>query len=196
MSVPLGEISWERMIQAVENVRNRLMRATRLLAEANIPYAVIGGNAVAAWVSKVDTAAVRNTQDVDILIQRSDLEKAIAAMEAGGFVYRHSRGIDMFLDGPGTKFRDAVHILFAGEKVREEYLLPTPQVTESDRSIGPFCVLNLESLIRMKLTSFLDKDRMHLRDFIDIGLVDSTWPARFPPELGSRLQSLLDDPHG
>lgn len=196
MSVPLGEISWERMIQAVENVRNRLMRATCLLAEANIPYAVIGGNAVAAWVSKVDTAAVRNTQDVDILIQRSDLEQAIAAMEAGGFVYRHSRGIDMFLDGPGTKFRDAVHILFAGEKVREEYLLPTPQVTESDRSIGPFCVLNLESLIRMKLTSFRDKDRMHLRDFIDIGLVDSTWPAHFPPELGSRLQSLLDDPDG
>ena len=196
MSVPLGEISWERMIQAVENVRNRLMRATRLLAEANIPYAVIGGNAVAAWVSKVDTAAVRNTQDVDILIQRSDLEQTIAAMEAGGFVYRHSRGIDMFLDGPGTKFRDAVHILFAGEKVREEYLLPTPQVTESDRSIGPFCVLNLEPLIRMKLTSFRDKDRMHLRDFIDIGLVDSTWPAHFPPELGSRLQSLLDDPDG
>jgi hypothetical protein len=196
MSVPLGEISWERMIQAVENVRNRLMRATRLLAEANIPYAVIGGNAVAAWVSKVDTAAVRNTQDVDILIQRNDLEQTIAAMEAGDFVYRHSRGIDMFLDGPGTKFRDAVYILFAGEKVREEYLLPTPQVTESDRSIGPFCVLNLEPLVRMKLTSFRDKDRMHLREFIDIGLVDSTWPTRFPHELGSRLQSLLDDPDG
>lgn len=196
MPVPLGEISWERMIQAVENVRNRLMRATRLLAEANVPYAVIGDHAAAAWVSKVDTAALRNTQDVDILIQRSDLEQTIAAMEAGGFVHRHSRGIDMFLDGPGTKFRDAVHILFAGEKVREEYLLPTPQLTESDRSIGPFCVLNLEPLIRMKLTSFRDKDRMHLRDFIDIGLVDSTWPAHFPPELGSRLQSLLDDPDG
>jgi hypothetical protein len=196
MSVPLGEISWERMIQAVENVRNRLMRATHLLAEASIPYAVVGGNAVAAWVSKVDTAAVRNTQDVDILIQRSDLEQMISAMEAGGFVYWHSRGIHMFLDGPGAKFRDAVHVLFAGDKVREEYVLPTPQVTESDRTIGPFCVLNLEPLVRMKLTSFRDKDRMHLRDFIDIGLVDSTWPAKFPSELGSRLQLLLDDPDG
>jgi hypothetical protein len=48
----------------------------------------------------------------------------------------------------------------------------------------------------MKLTSFRDKDRMHLREFIDIGLVDSTWPTQFPHELGSRLQSLLDDPDG
>jgi len=31
-----------------------------------------GGNAVAAWVARVDRAAVRNTQDVDLLVRRSD----------------------------------------------------------------------------------------------------------------------------
>ena len=41
-------------------------------------------------------------------------------MERAGFVYRHVKGIDMFLDGPGTKARDAVHVLFAGEKVRPD----------------------------------------------------------------------------
>ena len=44
-----------------------------LLEEAGVPYAVIGGNAVAAWVSRVDKAAVRNTQDVDILLRREEL---------------------------------------------------------------------------------------------------------------------------
>jgi len=31
-----------------------------------------GGNAVAAWVARVDRAAVRNTQDVDLLVRRKD----------------------------------------------------------------------------------------------------------------------------
>lgn len=196
MPVPIGDISWERMIQAVEDVRDRLMRATRLLEDAGIPYAVVGGNAVAAWVSRVDKAAVRNTQDVDLLLRRSDLAAARAAFEAGGFVYRHAAGIDMFLDGPNAKFRDAVHVLFAGEKVRAEYLWPTPDVSETEENTAPFRVVALEALVGMKLTSFRDKDRTHLRDFIDVGLIDHTWPARFPDALGARLQSLLDDPDG
>ena len=65
-----GPISWERMIRAVEKVRARLDRAVAALEGAGIPYAVAGGNAVAAWVSRVDEAAVRNTQDVDILLRR------------------------------------------------------------------------------------------------------------------------------
>jgi hypothetical protein len=48
----------------------------------------------------------------------------------------------------------------------------------------------------MKLTSFRDKDRTHLRDLIDVGLVDASWPARLPDELASRLQALLDTPEG
>jgi len=49
------------MIRAVEKVRARLKRAATALDEAGVPYAVAGGNAVAAWVSRVDEAAVRNT---------------------------------------------------------------------------------------------------------------------------------------
>src|SRR5437762_8082454 len=99
----VSQLAWERMVTAVEKVRDRLRRATAALEQAHIPYAVAGGNAVAAWVSEVDEAAVRNTQDVDILLRRSDLEQAKAALGAAGFVYRHSAGIDMFLDGPGAK---------------------------------------------------------------------------------------------
>src|SRR3954462_8310486 len=107
-----GAFSLDRMVSAVEKVRQRLLRATGALAAARVPYAVAGGNAVAAWVSRVDEAAVRNTRDVDILLRRTDLDAARTALEQVGFVYRHAGGIDMFLDGAEGKARDAVHIVF------------------------------------------------------------------------------------
>jgi hypothetical protein len=191
----LHPVSLERMVRAVEKVRDRLRRATRALSAAQIPHAVVGGNAVAAWVARVDEAAVRNTQDVDILIRREDLPAVKDALEEAGFVYRHAASIDMFLDGPGAKARDAVYIVMAGEKVRDEYPCPTPDLTDVDES-GQFVVLDLEALARMKLTSFRDKDRTHLRDMIEVGLIDTTWPARLPEELGMRLRELLDTPDG
>jgi Uncharacterised nucleotidyltransferase len=186
---------WERSMAAADAVRDRLRRASAALESHGIPYAVIGGNAVAEWVGRVDAAAVRTTADVDILLNRTDLEAAKIAMESAGFVYRHAASIDMFLDGPDAKARDAVHVIFAGEKVRREYLLPTPQLSESEAA-QDFRVLSLEALVRMKLTSFRDKDRTHLRDFIDIGTIDETWPAKLPPELAARLQELLNTPDG
>lgn len=64
----LGSFSWERVIMAVDAVRERTLRFAHALAESKIPYAVVGGNAVAAWVARVDIEAVRNTKDVDVLI--------------------------------------------------------------------------------------------------------------------------------
>jgi hypothetical protein len=183
------------MVSAVEKVRQRLLRATAALRKAGIDYAVAGGNAVAAWVSSVDESAVRNTQDVDILIRRTDLSAVKSALESAGFTYRRAAGVDAFLDGPGAKVRDAVHIVFANEKVRPHEHAAAPDVSES-RDAGEFRILALEALVRIKLTAFRDKDRTHLRDLIEVGLIDQTWPARFAPELGARLQSLLDTPEG
>jgi hypothetical protein len=194
-STGYGKVSWERMIRAVEKVRERLRRATATLKAVGVPYAVAGGNAVAAWVSRVDEAAVRNTQDVDILLRRADLPAAIQAMTSAGFVHRHTVGLEMFLDGPAASARDAVHIVFAAEKVRPEYLAPAPDVTDSEDT-DSFRLVSLEALVRMKLTSFRDKDRTHLRDLIEVGLLDTSWTSRLPVQLGSRLQELLDNPEG
>src|SRR3974390_1056921 len=103
MTASIGPFSLERMVRAVERVRERLLRATAALEQASIPYAVVGGNAVAAWVTRVDEAAVRNTQDVDILIRRQDLDAVKTALAGAGFVYRHAAGIDLFLDGAEAK---------------------------------------------------------------------------------------------
>jgi hypothetical protein len=195
MAKPSVISGWERTVRAVEKVRDRLRRASAALQNAGVPYAVVGGNAVAEWVGRVDEAAVRNTQDVDILLRRADLDAAKAAMLAAGFVHEQVASVEMFLDGPDALPRDAVHIVFAAEKVRPDYLLPAPDVTESEVG-GTFRVLSLEALVRMKLTANRDKDRTHLRDFIGVGLIDATWPAKFPPELAARLQHILDTPDG
>lgn len=195
MALTLGPFSLERMVRAVEKVRERLLRATSALEKAGIPYAVAGGNAVAAWVTRVDESAVRNTRDVDILIRRADLPAVRAALESVGFVCRHAASVDLFLDGPHAKARDGVHIIFANEKVRPEEPLANPDVTESEPA-DHYRILALEALVRVKLTAFRDKDRTHLRDLIDVGLVDATWPARFPGELRERLQTLFDNPDG
>ncbi|HMF38525.1 MAG TPA: hypothetical protein VKF17_17930 [Isosphaeraceae bacterium] len=189
----IGDVSLERMVRAVEKVRNRLLRAATALEQAQVPYAVVGGNAVAAWVARVDESAVRNTQDVDIVLRRGDLEIAKDALAAAGFVYRHAKGVDMFLDGPEAKAREAVHVVFSGEKVRPEYLLPVPDVTDAEQT-PEFRLLNLEPLVRMKLTSFRRKDQVHLLDLAEVGLVDEDWVMRVPPELRERLQELLDSP--
>jgi hypothetical protein len=185
----------DRMVRAVEKVRERLRRATAVLEAAGIPYAVVGGNAVAAWVARVDEAAVRNTQDVDILLNRSDLEAAIQALAGAGFVFRHVKGIDMFLDGPGAKARDAVHVLYAGEKVRNDDPIAAPGVDDSE-SIETIRVVNLESLLKMKLTSYRRKDQVHILDMIDVGLVDESWLTRLPAPLSERLKEVLDNPEG
>jgi hypothetical protein len=185
----------DRMVNAVEVVRERLRRTTQILESSGVPYAIAGGNAVAAWVATVDRAAVRNTQDVDILLRREDLDAAEQALKPHGFVRRKVAGIEMFLDGAQAKPRDAVHVVIANEKVRQEYTTAAPDVTEY-ATPEDFRVLSLEALLRMKLTSNRDKDRTHVRDMLDVGLIDQTWTSRLPPELAERLQHLIDTPDG
>jgi len=192
VATPFG---WERAFMAAEKVKERLRRSTAALERAGVAYAVVGGNAVAEWVGRVDEDAVRNTRDVDILIRRSDLAAAKAALEPAGFVYCQSFGVDMFLDGPDGRPTSAVHLIFAGEPVRTGDTSIAPDVADSERA-AEFRVASLTALVQMKLTSFRDKDRTHLRDLIGVGLIDATWPARLPPELAARLQELLDNPDG
>jgi hypothetical protein len=200
-AIALQPVTWQRMAKGIDDVRLRLERAAAALTKLNIHYAVVGGNAVAAWVSRVDESAVRNTRDVDILLRREDAEKAREALEAAGFVHRRiaslgkAGAMDVFLDGPDAKVRDAVHVLWAGEKPVPDAIESTPELHETEIGEG-FALVPLQDLVRMKLISFRDKDRMHLRDLLSVGLIDETWPERFPTELATRLQVILDDPEG
>ncbi|MFW6163416.1 MAG: nucleotidyltransferase family protein, partial [Planctomycetota bacterium] len=181
---------------AVEKVRERLVRACTALEAAGVRYAVIGGNAVAAWVATVDEAAVRNTRDVDILVDPNDFDQARQALERAGFVYRRVAGVHAFLDGPDAKVRDAVHVVLARKKVRADYPLPAPDAAQAVSLGEGLRVLRLDALVRMKLTSFRRKDQVHLLDLMAVGLVGEKDLAALPPSLADRLRELLDSPDG
>ena len=186
---------WEKAIMAAERVKERLRRAARALDDVGVAYAVVGGNAVAEWVARIDEGAVRTTRDVDLLVRREDFDRVRVALEGVGFVHHRILGLDTFLDGDTGRPSEGLHILYAGEKVNPGDQHALPEVGDSERGID-FQVANLEALVLMKLIANRRKDQVHLLDLIGVGQIDSTWPARFPPPLGERLQALLDDPGG
>lgn len=83
----------------------------------------------------------------------------------------------------------------ANEQVRPHEPPPNPDVSESEDA-GDFRVISLEALVRIKLTAFCDKDRTHVRDLIEVGLVDAKWLTSLPHPLAERLRHLLDTPDG
>lgn len=191
-----GPYVFERMFGAMEKVRERLERVCRALGEAAVPYAVIGGNAVAAWVSTCDEGAIRTTQDVDILLHLEDVDRATAVLKAVGFQRETVMDVTMFLDGPDGRPSQAVHIIWAGQKVEAGYVSSAPTPDQSCNISGKQ-IVDLVELVRMKLTSYRRKDQVHVLDLIGVGLIDASWPGKFEqPPLAERLQELLDDPNG
>ncbi len=190
-----GEELWARMERAVERVNERLRTTVRILEEAKVPYAIVGGHAVRAWVAQVDEAALRTTQDVDVLIRPSDLPLLIQAMTNAGFHYRQTAGLDMFVEHPDASAREAVHVVLAGQMVRTDDFEPNPDIEPNERA-NDFRTLRFETLIRMKLNSFRLKDRMHLVDMIELGMIDETWLGKFPEPLRLRLKQLIENPNG
>lgn len=182
---------WERYLMALDDVTNRLERIAAALEGAGIAYGLVGGQAVALWVATRDPAAVRTTKDVDLLLRREDLPQARAAATAVGLDYFEVAGVGMFLERSDPNPRKAVHVLWAGERVRAEYALPSPSVDECEALAPGKRVVSLAGLVRMKLMSNRDQDRVHLRDLIDVGLLHRDMLSALPPELASRLESLL-----
>jgi hypothetical protein len=151
---------------------------------------VIGGNAVASWVGRVDPAATRATKDVDVLVRRADLSRVTAALTALGFRREDIRDLVLFIDPDEPSKRSGVHLVWADERVRPSYAAPSPSVSEAVRDPGGFMVLDLPALVRMKLTSFRDIDRVHLADMLDVGLITPQVRASLGPELAARLDTV------
>ncbi|HVU65196.1 MAG TPA: nucleotidyl transferase AbiEii/AbiGii toxin family protein [Phycisphaerales bacterium] len=190
-----GAVILARVEQAAMAVQERVLRATAALRAAKIPYAVVGGNAVASWVGRKDPGAIRHTRDVDILVNRSDLPAINHALEAAGFVHLNGPGFDVFRDGPEGKPSEGIHLLFANERIFGDDAILQPDTSDSV-DMQEFRVVSLEALVRMKLTVNRDKDRTHIRDLIGVGWIDATWLPRLPPLLAERLKSMLDTPNG
>jgi hypothetical protein len=184
---------WERYLMALDRVTERLRRITAALEGAGVPYALVGGQAVALWVATRDPAAVRTTKDVDILLRRDDLPRARAAALAANMDYFEVVGVGMFLERDDPNPRQAVHLIWAGEKVRPEYPLPAPSIDQRQALEPGTHVVALLALVLMKLLSNRDQDRLHLRDLIEVGLVPRDFLKDLPSELAERLDALLTE---
>ena len=184
---------YSAFVMTMERVEKRLRMVSAALDEAGISYALVGGNAVAAWVSRVDPAATRATKDVDILVQKKDDAQISRVMAKLGFERQDLRRLVLFIDPEEPSKRSGVHLVWSDTLIRPSYACPSPSVTEAVRDPEGFAVLDLPALVRMKLTSFRDIDRVHVLDLAQVGLIDEPLIRSLPGELKGRLTALLND---
>jgi hypothetical protein len=185
-----------RAERAVEKVRERLIKTCRALESAEVPYVVIGGNAVAVWVGSRDEGAIRNTKHVDILLERKDLDRAAQAMSTAGFDLTEVGGVTMFLEREDPMPSRGVHVFFAGERINPNDPCPAPPVVKGIRSSEGVDAIKLSELLILKLIAFRDIDRVHIRDLLKVGLIDDALAEQIPPELRPRLEEIRANPDG
>jgi hypothetical protein len=173
-----------------------LERLHSALANAGIEYRVIGGLAVFFQVSARDHDAARVTRDVDIAVDRNDLDRIANAAEAFGFRHRHVAGIDMLVNAENPKAKSAVHLVFVREKVRPTDLAAIPGFSEPTKTVEGFLLAPVPDLVRMKLTSFRLKDKTHIIDMDTVGLITPEIEAGLPDALRERLQQVRAEDRG
>jgi hypothetical protein len=180
---------WEQHVMALDRVTGRLQRIASALNNAKVPYALAGGQAVAVWVASRDPAAVRTTKDVDLVVDRADLSR-IRAATSSDFDYFETMGVGMLLERSDPNPRHGVHLIWAGEKVRAHEPHPIPSL-ENRTDQGEMSVVSLRDLVFMKVLANRDQDRVHLRDMIDVGLIDRSILPELPDNLSRALGELL-----
>jgi hypothetical protein len=152
-----------------------LEKIAKPLADERIPYELIGGGAVMVQVNRVEPSAVRNTKDIDIMVHRSDLERIKETAQRHRFTFCNAAGVDK------TQARNAVHLIFSGEKVRPEHL--------SIHGVE-IAVIPVMDLVQMKLGNNRDIDRVHVRDLDSVGLITPAVEEFLSPALRLRLQEI------
>lgn len=174
----------------VEQLFELLGRVARALADASIEYRVVGGVAVFLHVAGRDPLAARSTRDVDLAVDRAQLAAIGRAVRPIALEHRHVAGVDMLVDARQPSARSAVHLVFVREKVRPDYLEAVPDFSPPVRTAEGVLLAPVADLVRMKLTSFRLKDRVHLQDLDAVGLITAEVEATLPAPLRERLREL------
>ena len=174
----------------MEQLFEVLRRVTTALREARIEHRVVGGVAVFLHVSERDPLAARVTRDIDLAVERRDLDKIAAAARPFGFEYRHSAGVDMLLDAERPDARSAVHLVLVNEKVRARDFEAIPDFSPPVEAEEGILLAPVRDLVRMKLVSYRLKDRVHIQDLDRAGLISAEIEGDLPSELRARLDEI------
>src|ERR1035437_8889271 len=174
----------------VEQLFGVLRRVTSALQAAGIEYRVVGGVAVFLHVSEKDPLAARMTRDIDMAVDRRDLDRIADAVRPFGFEYRHVAGVDMLVDAASPRARSAVHLVMVREKVRPEYAEAVPDFSPPVVTREGVLLAPVSDLVRMKLTSYRLKDRLHIQDMDRARLITAQIEAGLSVELRRRLEEI------
>jgi len=177
---------------AVNRVERLLEKVTGALNAAGVDYAVIGGNAVAAWVATVEQQATRTTKDVDLLVRRDELARIESVLTPHGFRLIEFLDVRMFVPRRRPNPRTGMHLLFANELVRPNDPYPTPDPATAATDIAEFRVIDLPGLLRLKLQAFRRVDQVHIEDLLRVGLIDAALADNLPEDLRRRLCEIRD----
>lgn len=171
-----------------------LHKITDPLMAEEVPHELVGGLAVLVHVEEADPTHSVLTRDIDLMIRRSDLERVQEIASQNGFRFRHAAGLDMLLYGDTDSAKNAVHLIFSGEKVRPSQTTPNPGIhPETKRILGESVfVISVLDLARMKLSAYRDKDRVHIRSMDAAGLITPQVETALPSELRARLQHIRE----
>jgi signal recognition particle subunit SEC65 len=174
----------------VEQLFEVLKRVTSALRSAGIEYRVVGGVATFLHVSEKDPLAARMTRDIDMAVDRLDLDRIADAVRPFGFEYRQTAGGDMLVDAAKPRARSAVHLVMVREKVRPEYPEAAPDFSPPVETREGVLLAPVVDLVRMKLTSYRLKDRVHIQDMDAAGLITAEIEGCLPDELRRRLAEI------
>ncbi len=171
-----------------------LQKLSLPLEEAGVPHELVGGLAVFLHVENADSTHSSLTRDIDLMIRREDMGRVVAIAEEHGFRFRHSEGLDMLLYGETNSARNAVHLLFSGERVKETQLEAHPSIRPVRAGLHgqDFLVIPVVDLVRMKLCSYRDKDRVHVRGMEAAGLITEEVERELGDELRARLRHIRE----
>jgi len=142
------------------DVFTTLQNLTRRLEEAKIPYALVGGLALAAH------GFVRMTQDVDLLMTRDGLEAFNEKFVGRGYVSAFAGAQKTFRD---TETQVRIEILitgdYPGDGKPKPVVFPDPSLVFTER--GGMRIIPMEKLIELKLASGMSAPH-RLRDLADV----------------------------
>ncbi len=154
---------FENKVDQLFEVAGRLAKA---LSQAGIEYRVIGGFAAYMHVNEIEPIAARLTRDIDVAIDRKDLDAIVEATRP--------------FDAEAPKAHSAVPLVFE----------PAPAFSQPVQYSNGLSIVSVADLVRMKLTSFRLKDRVHIQDLDGVGLITPEIEATLSPQLQTRLQEV------
>jgi hypothetical protein len=195
MNEPVRPASLDTMFRAVKRVHDNLLLAVQLLNSSGIPHAVCGSSAVYQWIESHEPSAVRYTKYAEFLVREQDVTRIIKLLSSGLRVAARTQAPRPNRTEVGIRWRPDVVLEMADGPLTDDGGHFSPSLQESEL-VGPFRVLSLRPLVRMKLVRYSRNDQVDIRDLIDVGLVDERWLSPLPDDLAGKLQHLLDTPDG